>query len=475
MKYDIILRGGTVVDSLNNIEGVYDIGIRDGKVISIEKENFTNNSNQIIDVRGKIVIPGLVDSHVHIVRPDSGAAGYRMLIRAGVTTAVDFRGPVERIGKEIGKVGYGLNAAVLDCISPDYDKSSASRLELNEKISESISKGALGIKIIGGHFPLTPETTRDIIEVANEKRIYAAFHAGTTKCGSNIEGMREAIELSSKLLLHLAHINSYCRGLIETPLEEALMAINLLKANPNIVSESYLSPLNGTSGEFNSDGLPKSHVTRNCLKKLGYEISQSGMKKAFLDKKVAVYEKIGEEMELIWGEEAFELWYKSDTRVNISFIINSRMAATLCAGEKDDKERFVIDALSTDGGAIPRNTTIECGLPLVRFGIFTLKEFVWKACYAPAQMFGFKNKGHLSYGADADITVIDPKAESAVITICNGKLSMINEYLINNSGKLMTTEMGADYLRDRFIPYEIVDLEESTFYSGRDRLYKNIK
>ena len=68
-------------------------------------------------------------------------------------------------------------------------------------------------------------------------------------------------------------------------------------------------------------------------------------------------------------------------------------------------------ALSTDGGAIPRNTTIEQGLALVEFGALTLDDFVRKACLNAARMFGLDRKGHFSPGADADIAVVDPCSE----------------------------------------------------------------
>ena len=41
------------------------------------------------------------------------------------------------------------------------------------------SLGSLGIKLLGGHYPLTSEATARAIEVANQKKAYVAFHAGS--------------------------------------------------------------------------------------------------------------------------------------------------------------------------------------------------------------------------------------------------------------------------------------------------------
>ena len=97
----------------------------------------------------------------------------------------------------------------------------------------------------------------------------------------------------------------------------------------------------------------------------------------------------------------------NQTNVGISFAVNPPGSAISIALAKKDGE-FVVTALSTDGGAIPRNTTVEQGLALVEFGALTLDDFVRKACLNAAQMFGLKSKGHLGLGADADVTIIDP-------------------------------------------------------------------
>ena len=46
---------------------------------------------------------------------------------------------------------------------------------------------------------------------------------------------------------------------------------------------------------------------------------------------------------------------------------------------------FVVDAISTDGGCIPRNVTLSVGLSLVKFGALTLSEFVVKTSVNPAR------------------------------------------------------------------------------------------
>lgn len=105
MKYDLLLKGGRVVDYKNDMDKKLDVGIKDASILEVGEDLNPNYSNQTIDVKDKIVVPGIIDTHVHILREDSLASGYRMLLKAGVTTAMDFQGPVEVLAREINEFG----------------------------------------------------------------------------------------------------------------------------------------------------------------------------------------------------------------------------------------------------------------------------------------------------------------------------------------------------------------------------------
>ena len=312
-------------------------------------------AKQIINAQNKIVMPGIIDTHAHAYKPGLEGAGYKMLIKAGVTTVIDFQGSVEKIAGEINAYGCGLNIAVLEGIFPGQgiEENHAPKNKLKKVIAEALDKGAIGVKIVGGHYPLTPETTYNIIHLTNNAGGYVGFHVGTTETGSNILGLEEAIKLAEGKPLHIAHVNAYCRGMIEEPLTELQKAMNLLKKSPNIISESHLAPYNGCDGRIDKDGLPKSHVTRNCLKAGGYEISKKGLEKAMLDGYAGIYALVGSEMTYLFGEEAVQRWKEEKTIVGTCFPVNLRYSALVCAMEKDNSGEFVVDAISSDGGAIP--------------------------------------------------------------------------------------------------------------------------
>ncbi len=468
LKYDFLFKKGRIVDPANNRDFVGDIAVKGDKIAEVAKEINTSLAKQVIDISGKVIIPGIIDTHCHIARPNALGAGYRMLIKTGVTTAIDFAGPIEVIIGEITKYGCGLNIAVLEAVYPGkgIKNKNPTRAELEKVINKFLDSGAIGIKIIGGHYPLTPEASYNIIQLTNKEKGYTGFHVGTTETGSNVLGLEEAVKLAEGKPLHIAHINAYCRGYIEDPLLELKKAMNILKNSPNIISESHLAIHNACYGGINGNGIPMSYVLRNSLKAKGYQVSKEGMEEALRVKYAGVTALVGSQMEYIYGDEAIDYWKKHDYKVGICFPINRRRSAEVCVTEKDNGN-FVVDAISSDAGAIPRNCILSHGLSLVRFCALTLSELVQKISLTPSRMLGLKNKGHLSIGADADITIFDPDNAKVAIVLIGGRVGMVSGIIFNNPGKLIVTERGANKLKKQEISLEVINLEDSLYLKGK--------
>jgi len=459
--YSIILQGGLIVDPKNGVEDVMDIGIKDGKVVEVASELDARKAEVAIDVKGKIVFPGVIDTHTHI-----GKLGHRMMAKAGVITAFDLGAPAEELISNLKAYGTGLNVLFLTNIRNYYPDAgdTLSDEQIEQAVSRAVSEGALGIKITGGHRPFTPETTAKIIEECNRQEAYIAFHVGTTETGSDLNGLIEAIELAGDNGLHVAHVNSYCRGLIKDPVAEALEALEHLKGKRNIASESYLATINGTGGKC-VNGVPVSGVTRNCLKLRGYPETYEGLKQAILDGYAYVRVEAGGEVLLITGEEGLKYWLEAETEIGLSFPVNDPEAQIVLATAKDSDGNFIVDAISTDGGAIPRNVAVEKGMLLVKFGALTLSELAVKLSLNPAKMLGLESKGHLGIGADADITVVDPVTCKACMGIARGEIIMINGVVVGKGGFIWTTERGEEVIKKAGIPYGIIDIRKTKIYS----------
>src|SRR5262245_41896847 len=84
-KYDLLIKGGRVIDPSLRLDAVYDVAISDGRIAAVET-NIAAEVVQTIDARGKIVAPGLIDIHTHCARSGEGPA---MVLQDGVTGWID--------------------------------------------------------------------------------------------------------------------------------------------------------------------------------------------------------------------------------------------------------------------------------------------------------------------------------------------------------------------------------------------------
>lgn len=97
-QYDLLLKGGHVIDPKNNLSARRDVAIKDGKVAAVAASIPANQAGKVVDVTGRYVTPGLIDIHVHVFAGGMGesyASGKLSVFpdghtfRSGVTTVVD--------------------------------------------------------------------------------------------------------------------------------------------------------------------------------------------------------------------------------------------------------------------------------------------------------------------------------------------------------------------------------------------------
>lgn len=102
-EFDILLKGGHVIDPKNNIDAIMDVAVSGSTIARVESDIPVNTAKRVIDASGLYVTPGIIDMHTHVFHGTSEAkfSGFQITdgfgsvvpddftFRAGVTTVVD--------------------------------------------------------------------------------------------------------------------------------------------------------------------------------------------------------------------------------------------------------------------------------------------------------------------------------------------------------------------------------------------------
>jgi len=175
--YDLVISNGRVMDPETLYDGIANVGIKDGRIVTITKEAI--DGKEVVDATGHVVAPGFIDTHFHWQQP----LGYKLGIRDGLTSNLDIEmGCVgtkidqwyaERAGKSSANYGTGSShemarAAVLDGSDPyaDIDAFRTRKVgqgwaltkptleqgnEILRILDEGLRQGALGISSTLGY------------------------------------------------------------------------------------------------------------------------------------------------------------------------------------------------------------------------------------------------------------------------------------------------------------------------------------
>jgi dihydroorotase len=95
-SYDLLLRGGHVICPASGIDGIMDVAVRDGRIAAVQSNILPSAARQVMDVAGKLVLPGMIDTHAHCYQYVTGRFGMDadlVGVHSGVTTLVDQGGP----------------------------------------------------------------------------------------------------------------------------------------------------------------------------------------------------------------------------------------------------------------------------------------------------------------------------------------------------------------------------------------------
>lgn len=187
-KYDLIVKGGRVIDPSRKLDGIRDVAIANGRIAAVEAK-VSGDAAETIDAGGKLVVPGLIDIHTHFTRnADSAklclADGVTGLIDAGsqgadgiaqaILTARAAPQPA-RVLINIGRAGIIAGGDTMDLARADVP-AAKSAIEQHRDFIAGV-KARLSQDVAG---PNDFEVLRRAQEVASSFRLPVMIHMGQT-------------------------------------------------------------------------------------------------------------------------------------------------------------------------------------------------------------------------------------------------------------------------------------------------------
>jgi dihydroorotase len=385
----ILLKGGRVLDPVHNIDDTLDLLIEDGRIANISK-NIEAGGAETIDARGKLVVPGLIDIHVHLRDP-----GYEY--KEDIVT-----------GTRAAAAGGFTSVACMPNTNPVNDNKAVTLYILRKAAEEgcvnvfpvgSITKGLKG---------------ESLAEMGELKEAGCLAVSDDGRPVANGELMRRALEYARPfgltVISHAEDISLVGEGVMN----EGFVATELgLKGIPWVAEDAAVAR-DVMLAEFAGARLHVAHVsTRGAV-----EIVRAAKKRGVRVTCEATPHHFTLTDEAVRG-------YNTNAKMNPP-LRSAEDVAAVRAGLADG----TIDAIATDhaphhideknvefnialNGIVGLETALPLSLRLVEDGILPLKDAIARLTIGPARALGIP-RGTLEVGTAADVTVIDPELKWTV-------------------------------------------------------------
>jgi hypothetical protein len=387
-----------------------------GGVVAAVAPDLDPSGTTVLDATGCLVLPAVIDVHVHLTEWLGCEHGFGWLAAAGVAVAVDASGPVEQVRRQAERARVGITVGSLQVVSPGMfglaENPTAGGLDTY--LSAARDAGASGVKLMGGHFPLAPELIAQVVGVCQDNGLWLVCHAGSARTASDPTGVAEFVGILAGRPAHLAHVNSYCRRDTADAEDPVPLTLDTIEAHPNLTSDSYLHQFNGVPAAADGAGRLRSRIAAHDLRRRGYSPDLAGLRRAVAAGDCWVVTPWDLDTGLRTGEAGMATLDSLGEQCIISFPVNDMDALLRIAGRRRPSGGFLVGALASDGGGIPRNVSLRESLRLVRAGVWGWRDAVEKLSRQPARLLGADDLGHFTAGRRADLVVVEASEPYAV-------------------------------------------------------------
>jgi len=387
---NILIKGGRVIDPSQDLDEKLDILVGDGKIKEIGKKLTAPKDAEVIDAKGLLVTPGLIDMHVHLRDP---GLEYKEDIVTGTRAAA---------------AGGFTSVACMPNTKPVNDNKAVTAYI----IAKAKAEGLVNVFPVGA---ITQGSKgENLAEMGDMKEAGCVAVSDDGKPVSNPELMRRALEYAKGMEITLISHSEDLGLAADGQMNDGFTATELgLKGIP-WVAEDGATARDVFLAEFTGSPIHIAHVSTRGAVRIIREAKARGVK--------------------VTCETAPHYFTLTEDAVR-GYDSNAKMNPPLRTTEdvkaiKEGLADGTIDAVATDhaphhldekdveytlasNGIIGLETSLPLSLSLVAEKVLTLPQLVEKMSCNPARILDI-DRGALAQGAVADITLIDPDAEWVV-------------------------------------------------------------
>ncbi|MGR3219606.1 MAG: dihydroorotase, partial [Candidatus Anammoxibacter sp.] len=390
----LLIKNGRVVDPVSNIDSQMDILVKDNKIASvsintqqdIETELLSSNDSIcIVDAQDKIVVPGLIDCHVHLREPgfenkETILTGTKAAANGGFTSVICEPNTMPPID----------SAEMVDRLEEIAQKYSV----VNFYTKACMTKGSLGTE------------ATDIESLSRKKQVLALSDDGNPVINNDVVDMIFRKAKSAGII-----VSPHC--------EDSPYTLNHKTKNPIFSNAPYTNETNFIARdiEFAEKTGARLHLSHVSLKESVNIIKKAKAKNlTSITCEVTPHHFILDNTFVDINGNKPEMNPPLRSADNVKAMREGLSDGTIDVIVSDHAPHTLQDKENGALGVIGLETTLGLVIEkLVRNGILSIKDAIQKMSCNPASIFGI-NAGSLSVGMPADITIIDTEAEWIIDT-----------------------------------------------------------
>lgn len=449
--FDLVIRGGRVVDGMGNPARFVDVGVRDGRIVAVGR--LGTNATEVFDASGLIVAPGFIDVHTHAENILELPAAENF-IRMGVTTLVlgncgSSEVDVGKFFNEVARTNVAVNVATLlgqgslrdQVMGGSFDRppTDAEMRRMKALVRKAMDDGALGMSTGLIYLPGTFTKTDEIVGLARIVGDYGGIYTSHMRDEGDkiMDAMREVFTIAREAHIpaHISHLklggqknwgrtNEVLQAIAQARAEGLDITQDVYAYTASSTSVGSLIPEDAREGGKFKERMADPKFRSDVVARMKERAAERGTDFSYAV--ISLYEQDPSLNGLNIAQAAERTRHDDSLEAQIETILDIQLhggASGVFHGMNENDLRAFMHQPNTmfaadssvrewqQGAPHPRgygNNARVLGHYVREEHVLGLEDAIRRMTFLPATTFKLRDRGAIREGAWADLVVLDP-------------------------------------------------------------------